>query len=198
MDILKLVVVALIGYLMGSANTSIIVGKFYGIDVRLHGSGNAGATNTLRTLGKGAAALVGIGDVLKGVLSCLIGMFIAGDIGLMLGGLAAVIGHNWPVYFGFKGGKGIFTSFSVVLMMDWKLGLMLLGVFIIIVAVTRYISLGSMICSALFPVIGFLFKKPLEFVVFAAILAVLAVVRHRGNIQRILNGTESKFGSKKA
>ncbi len=197
MDIFLLLLAAVIGYLLGSANTSLIIGRFYGIDVRQHGSGNAGATNTLRTLGKKAAAMVGAGDILKGVISCIIGFCIAGQLGLMAGGVAAVLGHNWPVFFGFKGGKGIFTSFAVVLMMDWKLGLMLLGVFIIIVSITRYISLGSIIASALFPVAAAIFKRPLEFTAFASVLGLLAVVRHRANIKRIIEGTESKFGRKK-
>lgn len=197
MSIFKLVLAAVIGYLMGSANTSLIVGRFYSIDIRKHGSGNAGATNTLRTLGKSAAAFVGLGDVLKGVISCLIGLYLAGEMGLMVGGLSAVLGHNWPLYFGFKGGKGIFTSFSVVMMMDWKLGLILLGIFVIIVALTRYISLGSILVAALFPVAALVSGKSGEFVIFAAIIGILAVVRHHANIKRLLNGTESKFGSKK-
>lgn len=202
----NLILVGVIGYLLGSANASLIVGKFYGVDVRNHGSGNAGATNTLRTLGKTAAAIVSLSDVLKGVIACLIGLFLIGEIegigtlGLMVGGITAIIGHNWPVFFRFKGGKGIFTSFAVVLMMDWKIGLMLLGVFIIVVALTKYVSLGSIIGSGLFPIVSAIpsFNKSLVFIVFAAILAFLAIYRHRSNIQRIINGTESKLGSKKA
>lgn len=199
MEIVKLILTGVIGYLLGSANTSLIVGKFYGMDVRKHGSGNAGATNTLRTLGKTAAALVGIGDVLKGVIACLMGQLITGDAsGLMLGGMGAIAGHNWPLYFGFKGGKGIFTSFAVALMMDWKIGLILLGIFVILVAVTRYVSLGSVAGSALFPVFGLIFNKGTQFVFFAFILAALAVYRHRGNIERLVRGTEAKLGSKKS
>lgn len=199
MEIVKLILTGVIGYLLGSANTSLIVGKIYGMDVRKHGSGNAGATNTLRTLGKTAAALVGIGDVLKGVIACLIGQLITGDAsGLMLGGVGAIAGHNWPLYFGFKGGKGIFTSFAVVLMMDWKIGLILLGIFVILVAITRYVSLGSVVGSALFPVMGLVFNKGTQFVVFALILAILAIYRHLGNIERLVKGTESKLGSKKS
>lgn len=205
-NVFLLILTGVIGYLVGSLNTSIIVGKFYGIDVRQHGSGNAGATNTLRTLGKAAAAIVGVGDILKGVLSCVIGIFLIGDVegigylGLMVGGIAAIIGHNWPVYFGFKGGKGIFTSLSVVLMMDWKIGLSLLGVFIIIVLITRYVSLGSIIASGLFPILSAVpaMNKSLTFIVFAAILAILAIYRHKANITRLLAGTESKLGAKKA
>lgn len=205
MLILKLVLVAVIGYLLGSANTSLIVGKFYGVDVRKHGSGNAGATNTLRTLGKKAAILAGLGDVLKGVTACLIGLFLIGDLkdigklGVMLGGISAIIGHNWPVYFGFKGGKGIFTSFAVVLMMDWKIGLILFGLFIVVVTLTRYISLGSILASGLFPIVSILpvFKKSYIFISFALVLGMLAVIRHRANIVRLIKGTESKFGAKK-
>ncbi len=192
-----LILAGVIGYLLGSANSSIIVGKFYGMDVRMHGSGNAGATNTLRTLGKSAALMVGIGDVLKGIISCIIGNFLGGYTGLMVAGICAIIGHNWPVYFNFKGGKGIFTSFAVVLMMNWKIGLMLLGIFIIIVAITRYVSLGSVIASALFPVFGLIFNEGSQFTVFALILALLAIYRHKANIERLLKGTESKLGSKK-
>jgi acyl phosphate:glycerol-3-phosphate acyltransferase len=203
--VLELVLVAVIGYLLGSANTSIIVGKFYGVDVRNHGSGNAGATNTLRTLGKKAAIFAGLGDVLKGVLACLIGLFLIGEVdgignlGVMIGGISAIIGHNWPLYFGFRGGKGIFTSLAVVLMMDWRIGLVLLGVFLIVVIITKFISLGSILASGLFPIVSAIpiFKKSYVFIIFALVLGLLAIFRHRSNIVRIINGTESKFGAKK-
>lgn len=204
--IFGLIISAIAGYLLGSANSSLIVGKFYGVDVRKHGSGNAGLTNALRTLGKTAALLVTIGDVLKGVLACLIGLLLVGNIpgigelGLMVGGVAAIIGHNWPVYFSFKGGKGALTSFTVVMMMDWKIGLILLGIFIIIVAVTRYVSLGSVTCAALFPVISLIpvFEKSLIFTVLALFLGLLVIVRHHSNISRLLKGTERKLGEKKS
>ena len=200
-----LIAVAVVGYLLGSLNTSLIVGKFYGIDVRRHGSGNAGATNTLRTLGKKAAIFVSLGDILKGVVACLIGLWLIGNVedvgklGVMLGGVCAIIGHNWPVFFGFKGGKGVFTTLAVTLMMDWKIGLMLLGVFILVVLITRYISLGSILGAALFPVVGAIpvFKHSSTFIVFAAILGLLVVIRHHANIKRLINGTENKFGRKK-
>lgn len=203
--VLKLILVGVLGYLLGSINTSLIVGKFYGIDVRKHGSGNAGATNTLRTLGKKAAILVTIGDLLKGIISCLLGTWLIGNVdnvgnlGLMIGGIAAIIGHNWPLYFGFKGGKGVLTTLAVVMMMDWRIGLILLGVFIIIVAFTRYVSLGSIVGSALFPIIALIpvFGRSKVFVVFAAFLGLLIIMRHSSNIERIFKGTESKLGAKK-
>ena len=205
----KIILILLIGYLLGSLNTSILVGKLYGTDIRKHGSGNAGMTNTLRTLGKVAALLVIVGDMLKGILAFIIGNLIIGNsippeisinvvgIGGMAGGIAAIAGHNWPLYFGFKGGKGILTSFSVILMMDWKLGLILLGIFLIIVVSTRFVSLGSIIASIAFPITAFIKGNGIVFTVFAVILAVLATIMHRSNIKRLLSGTERKLGSKK-
>ncbi|RCX20068.1 acyl-phosphate glycerol-3-phosphate acyltransferase [Anaerobacterium chartisolvens] len=209
--VVKLVIAGVIGYLLGSANSSLIVGKFYGVDVRKHGSGNAGMTNTLRTLGKAAAALVILGDILKGVLACIAGLYIMrggvtaeifnrdylGDMGLMMGGIFSIAGHNWPLYFNFKGGKGILTTLSVALMMAPAMALTLLGVFIIIVALTRYVSLGSIIAAALLPVGSLLLGKGPVFVIFSGILALLAVFQHRENIKRILGGTERKLGEKK-
>ncbi|EPR14115.1 glycerol-3-phosphate 1-O-acyltransferase PlsY [Ruminiclostridium papyrosolvens] len=206
---IKILLVMIIGYLLGSLNTSIVVGRIYGTDIRKHGSGNAGMTNTLRTLGKTAAVLVIFGDILKGVLSYIIGNLIItsipdsitlyniSGIGGMVGGIAAIAGHNWPVYFGFKGGKGILTSFSVVMMMDWKLGLILLGVFVIIVAITRYVSLGSILACVAFPIGAAIKGNSPIFIIFATILSLLAIARHNGNIKRLLNGTESKIGEKK-
>lgn len=213
MYFLKIIFVIIAGYLLGSLNTSIIVGKCYGIDIRMQGSGNAGMTNTLRTLGKAAAMLVILGDILKGVLSYLIGAVVVDSaivggilpnplssvvgLGGMVGGIAAIIGHNWPIYFGFKGGKGILTTFSVVMMMDWKLGITLLGLFIIIVAITRYVSLGSIIACVAFPITALIKGNGPVFVIFASILAVLAIDRHKANIKRLISGTETKLGVKK-
>jgi len=211
-DLIKLVVIAAIGYLLGSVNSSLLVGRLYGVDVRKYGSGNAGATNTLRTLGKSAALFTTLGDLLKGFISCLIGFYlITGkgftmnifhrtsieDMGLMVGGLAAILGHNWPIYFRFKGGKGVLTSFIVILMMNWEIGLLALGLFIIIAAITRFISLGSILCAVVLPFIGLLLKQSIEFIVFSSILALLIVIRHKGNIERIIKGSESKFSFKK-
>lgn len=210
--IVKILLILIIGYLLGSLNTSIIVGKCYGIDIRKHGSGNAGMTNTLRTLGKVAAVLVILGDILKGVLSYLIGNIILDSttvdtvlenelltvgIGGMIGGIAAIVGHNWPIYFGFKGGKGILTSFSVVMMMDWKLGLLLLGIFLVVVLITRYVSLSSITACVVFPIAAYIKGNGIVFTVFSAMLAILAICRHSANIKRLINGTESKIGSKK-
>jgi len=136
----------------------VIVGKIYGKDIRSHGSKSAGLTNTLRVLGKSAAVFVLAGDILKGIIACFIGLFLgvyfySGEAkdcaSLLAAGAGAVIGHNWPVYFGFKGGKGVLTAVSVLFMFDWVMALLCLGFFVIIVAFTRYVSLGS-ICATMF------------------------------------------------
>lgn len=194
MNILLIVISAAVGYLLGSANSSLIVGRFYGVDIRKHGSGNAGATNTLRTLGKVPALLVLLGDALKGIAACSAGFLIAGSTGLMVGGIASVMGHNWPLYFGFKGGKGVLTSAAVLMMMDWKIGLILLGIFVIIVGITRYVSLGSVIGAAAFPLLSVFLNRGTEFVLFALLLGVLIILRHHANIKRLIKGSESKIG----
>ena len=219
LEILKLVLVAVIGYLLGSINTSIIVGKFFGIDIRKHGSGNAGATNALRTLGAKPAIFTFAGDALKGVIACLIGRAVFGwnfepghaltiegflsvtaETGLLFAGLGAIIGHNWPVYFGFKGGKGVLTSFAVLLMMDWRIALILLGVFIAVIALTRFVSLGSIIAAFLYPfftLIPAFNHGGAQFLLASALVAFIIIFRHKANIGRLLSGTESKVFSKK-
>lgn len=183
----------IIGYLLGSVNTSIIVGKLHGIDIRQHGSRNAGLTNILRTLGKTAALFVLTGDILKGLISCLIGRYIAGDGGMIIAGAAAVVGHNWPLYFGFKGGKGALTSIAVVFFMDWRIGFALTGIFGVVVLTTRYVSLGSITGAIAFPIIAVIAEKGNLFILFAMIFSAIVVGRHHSNIKRLLKGTESKL-----
>jgi glycerol-3-phosphate acyltransferase PlsY len=196
--VFAVVLSAVTGYLLGSANSALIVGKFYGIDVRKHGSGNAGLTNTLRTLGKKAALLVLIGDFAKGIVACLVGYMLWGKLGVMAAGTGAILGHNWPLYFRFKGGKGVLTSIAVVIMMDWKIALIVIGIFTVLVAATRFVSLGSIAGAALFPVIALLLNRSSAFILFALFIALLIIFRHRTNIVRILAGNEAKLGSKKA
>ena len=189
--IILLVLCGIIGYLLGSINTSVITGKFYGVDVRQHGSGNAGATNTLRVLGKKAAIIVVIGDVLKGLITCIISNSIAGQTGAIIGGAAAILGHNWPVYFGFKGGKGVLTSITVMFYLDWKISLILVGIFVVVVLISRYVSLGSVLGAIALPVLTILFGRDIKLVIFSIALAVIIVFKHQSNIKRLLNGTES-------
>lgn len=194
--ILRIVISTAIGYLLGSINSSLVIGRFYRVDVRKHGSGNAGVTNTLRILGKTAALLVLIGDALKGIISCLVGYYIAGQTGAIVAGGFAIIGHNWPVYFGFKGGKGVLTSFAVMVFIDWKLAIIALGAFIVVVLLTRYVSLGSITGAIILPILAILFNRSIELIVFSIALGFLVIVKHHSNIERLINGTESKLGKK--
>lgn len=204
MPVLFLALSAIIGYLLGSVNASIIVGRLlYGKDVREMGSGNAGATNTLRSLGKKAAGLVLVGDVLKGVLACLIGGWLVGEwpagvpMGAYLGGFFAVVGHNWPVFFGFRGGKGVLTSAAVLMMMAPLPALCCLGVFILALILWKTVSLGSILAAATFPVFVLLFGEPVQLIVVGCLLAGLIILRHSANIRRLLAGTEPKVTDKK-
>ena len=196
--LIRSILAALIGYLLGSLNSSLIVGRLYKVDVRKHGSGNAGTTNTLRTLGKKAALFVLLGDLIKGILAYLAGYLICGnELGGMFGGTAAILGHVWPVFFSFKGGKGVLTSLAVLLLIDWPIALVLLGVFIVIVIITKYVSLGSIVAAVLFPLIAVILGRSIETILFSAIIAVLLVVKHHANIKRLMSGTESKFSFNK-
>lgn len=194
--IVRLAISAVIGYLAGSVNTSLVVGKFRKVDIRKYGSGNAGVTNTLRILGKSDALLVLAGDILKGIIACLAGYLVAGETGSIFGGGFAILGHNWPVYFGFKGGKGVLTSFAVMVFIDWQLALITLGVFLIIVLLTRYVSLGSVVGAVVLPVAAVLLNRDITNIIFSVLLGLLVIVRHRSNIERLVNGTESRLGRK--
>jgi acyl phosphate:glycerol-3-phosphate acyltransferase len=203
-DILKVFAALASGYLLGSLNTSVIVGKIYGKDITSHGSKSAGLTNTLRVLGKPAAVFVLVGDILKGIIACLIGLRLgvyvysggAVDcVSLLAAGAGVIMGHNWPVYFGFKGGKGALTAVAVLFMIDWVMALICLGLFVIIVASTRYVSLGTICATMCFAVLSFIpvFDKTLYFHIFACLMASIVIFKHRENIQRLLSGTENKL-----
>ncbi|MCI1591223.1 glycerol-3-phosphate 1-O-acyltransferase PlsY [Heyndrickxia oleronia] len=203
-DILKLFAAVILGYLLGSLNTAVIVGKIYGKDIRSHGSKSAGLTNTLRVLGKSAAVFVLVGDILKGIIACFIGLFLevyvySGEVkdcvSLLAAGAGAVIGHNWPVYFKFKGGKGALTAVAVLFMVDWVMALLCLGFFVIIVALSRYVSLGSICATMLVAAISFIpfLGYTLYFNIFICLIAFMVIFRHMKNIQRLLSGTENKL-----
>lgn len=195
---------AVIGYLLGSINTTILVGRLYGKDVTQLGSKSAGLTNGLRVLGKAAATLVLVGDVSKEVLACLTGMYFGGDqpslagsetLSLYAAGAAVVIGHNWPIHFGFKGGKGALTAAAVMFTVNWQLAAISLGLFVLIIAATRYVSLGTICASIFFSILSFMpfFGMSLYFKLFALLLAAIIVLKHSANIQRLLSGTENKL-----
>lgn len=203
-DVLKIVAAFAAGYLLGSINTAVIVGKIYGTDVKTQGSKSAGLTNALRVLGKTAAAFVLAGDILKGVIACLIGLGFgvyvqsggaADCASLLAAGAGAIIGHNWPIYFGFRGGKGVLTGVTVLFMCDWRMAAICLGLCILLVAVTRYVSLGTMCATICFVALSFapFFGHTYWFQLFACLMAFIIVFQHRENVQRLLAGTENKL-----
>ncbi|WP_192929592.1 glycerol-3-phosphate 1-O-acyltransferase PlsY [Alkaliphilus serpentinus] len=187
----------LIAYFLGNFSTSFIVGKIYGrIDIRKHGSGNAGTTNVYRTLGAKAGALALIGDALKGVLAVYIGQRYGGTNLALLCGAAAIIGHNWPVILKFKGGKGIATSIGVVFMVQPLSATICIAFGLVILFKFKYVSLASVSAISILPIILYFYGR--NYFIFGLVLAIMAVYRHRANIQRLLKGTENKItaGSK--
>lgn len=194
----------LIAYLLGSINFAIIIsGKKYKDDIRTHGSKNAGMTNMMRTYGKKAAVLTLVGDALKAVVSCFIGYIIMGQLGAYAAGLFCIIGHVFPVFYGFKGGKGVVTAAATVLMTDWLVFLILLVLFVLMVAIWRYISLASITCMVLYPLIlsfttKLILRATSPFIIFAVLMAALIIGKHWTNIQRLREGKESKFSFKKS
>ena len=196
-------IIIITAYLLGNISTSYIVAKrLAGVDIRTQGSGNAGSTNVLRTLGKKAGALTFIGDVLKGLIAVLIARFIAYGANLddttcaYLAVVAVVLGHNYPVFLGFKGGKGVATSLGSMLGMNPLVALLCLGFFIIIVAITKYVSLGSILGIGLSPVI-MMINHNTKGVLVTLFLTISVAITHKENIKRLLNGTERKLGQKK-
>ncbi|MFB9329562.1 glycerol-3-phosphate 1-O-acyltransferase PlsY [Paenibacillus aurantiacus] len=189
----------LISYLLGSVSFSILIAKWVkGIDIRNHGSGNAGATNTLRILGKGPAIAVFALDIAKGVAAVLLGKFMVGGDWLpVLCGLAAIAGHNWPVWFGFKGGKGIATTVGVIATLAFLPALIAGLIAIASIALTRFVSLGSLIFAALTPVFIWLMDRPMALLWASLVICVFAFVRHRSNIVKLMQGRENKLGARK-
>ena len=206
---------AVIAYAIGSVNFSIIFSKkFAGVDVREKGSGNAGTTNMLRSVGKGLAALTLICDILKGVVAILIAYWIGNiskdntnpEILIQIAGIFAVIGHTFPVYFGFKGGKGVATSLGILLLINWQIGLICLVFALLVMILTRMVSLGSIMAAVLFPVLT-IFITPGDnshylvnegsYIIFGFIMAIIVIFNHRANLMRIYKGEENKISFKK-
>jgi glycerol-3-phosphate acyltransferase PlsY len=190
----------LIAYLLGSIPFSVWIGKtFYGIDVREHGSGNAGATNTLRVLGKKTGFIVLFLDSLKGFLAANVVSVLDLDESLLLNyqmlfGMMAVIGHIYPIFAGFKGGKGIATLLGIVIAMSWKVSLVCMLCFVLIVWITRFISVGSMLTCILSPLFVLVIHgKEMVFIYFCIGVALMVVYTHKSNIKRLLSGNENKF-----
>ena len=205
------IITAIVAYLVGSVNFSVIFSKkIAGFDVREKGSGNAGSTNMLRSVGKGAAALTLLCDILKGVVAILIAIaigsiFNVSDKALLvqIAGVAVVIGHTFPIFFGFKGGKGVATSLGILLMTNWQIGLICLVFALVLIILTQMVSLGSCAAAILFPVLTLFIKQHFivedgsGYFIYSIILAIIVLYNHRENIKRMLNGTENRISLKK-
>lgn len=193
----------IIPYLIGSINPAIIISKiYYGDDIRTHGSGNAGATNTLRTYGKKTAAIIFVLDLLKAAMAVIIGsLILTRSIGGAIAGLFVILGHAFPIYYKFKGGKGVACTAMVMLLLSPASFVILFPVFVAIVLLTRFVSLGSIIGIMLYPFMNSIFYKTEGFITLSAFCTMLLVVfMHRDNIKRLLEGKESKvsFGRSRA
>lgn len=191
------IIIVLLSYVIGSIPFSLLVPKLMaGIDVRNAGSGNVGATNVLRTIGAKGAIIALLGDSLKGFAAVWLGMMVGGTLIAAICGLVVVIGHCYSVFLGFNSGKGVATAAGVMLYLMPKIILVLLVTFVIIAALSRYVSLASITVAALFPVMVILFNFPIEYIVMSILMAVLVIYRHKENIERLRQGTESKIGQK--
>jgi len=203
------ILMAIVAYLIGSVNFSVIFSKkFAGFDVREKGSGNAGSTNMLRSVGKGPAALTLVCDILKGVVTILLAIGIGKiadasvkkEILVQISGIFVVIGHTFPAYFGFRGGKGVATSLGILLLVNWQIGLICLVFGLVIMIVTRMVSLGSVLTAILFPILtifitdNYIVKG--NYIIFGIIMAAIVIFNHRANIKRIYNGEEHRIGEK--
>lgn len=204
------IIMTVIAYLIGSISFSVIFSKkIAGFDVREKGSGNAGSTNVLRTAGKKAAILTLLCDVLKGIVAVLLAIVLGkivkelnGALLVQLAAVAVIVGHTFPIFFRFKGGKGVATSLGVLLLINWQIGLICLVFALVIMALTRMVSAGSVLAAILFPVLTLFIGDAYYIVsgnyfIFSVIIALIVAFNHRGNINRILNGTENKLSFKK-
>jgi len=206
------ILLLIIGYFIGNIETGYIFGKLNKMDIRNYGSGNAGATNTLRVLGQKAGLIVFLGDFCKSLIPCLLVRFIFRDnvslsyVYMLYIGLGVVLGHNFPFYLGFKGGKGVASTAGIIVALDIRIAAVCLVVFILIVAITRFVSLASIVVMIIFIGMSHMLVKtnygftdgssPMEFRLLIVIIGFLSIFMHRANIKRLLSGTENKIGKK--
>lgn len=198
MAFLKLFLCACGAYLLGSLNFGIIITKlFTGKDLRSYGSGNAGSTNAYRVLGARALFVV-LGDALKGVIAVYLGWYLFGDYGRICAFMFVIFGHVYPIFYGFKGGKGILTTCAMLAVFDWRIACILFAIFLVIFAISHFVSLGSVIAVSLMPLCTYLFYPgKLYFTVCTLFMAFWIVVLHKENIGRLVLGTEKKIFFKK-
>ncbi|MBQ8552069.1 MAG: glycerol-3-phosphate acyltransferase [Clostridia bacterium] len=200
------IVGGLISYFLGGLNFAIIISKYkFKDDIRRYGSGNAGMTNMLRTYGKAAAAFTLLGDMAKAMVSVLIGTLLAGEAGAYIAGFCCVLGHSFPCLYGFKGGKGIVVTAAMLLCLEPLVFLILFVIFVLLVASTKYLSLGSiigmllypLILNRLYPIVNGGASEGAVVAIVSILNAVLVIWLHRENIKRLMSGTENKFSLKK-
>lgn len=209
------IIMGMIAYLIGSVNFSVLISKkVAGFDLREKGSGNAGTTNMLRTVGKGAAAVTLILDILKGVVAIwaaigygnlvawLAKLSVDNSILVQIAGIFVIIGHTYPIYFGFKGGKGVATALGILLTTNYQIGLICLVFAIILMVLTQMVSVGSLGAAILYPVLTLFlpnenFIVPGNYIIYSIIVALIVIFNHRTNVKRLLSGTENKISFKK-
>lgn len=194
MTVLKWILVLVVSYLLGCIQTGVIISGAQHVDIRAHGSKSTGTTNVFRVLGAKASLVTFVGDVLKGVLACLLGLWLLSNTGASLAGIAVVLGHMYPVFYKFKGGKGVATSLGTSLVLNPLLGLILLAVSAVGIAITHVVSIFSIVSLVAFGLINpFLCKGDVAEIIYSIVLALLVVWAHRTNIKRLLSGTENKL-----
>lgn len=204
------ILIGIISYCLGSISFSVIFSKkMAGFDVREKGSGNAGSTNVLRTVGKKAAALTLICDILKGIVAILLAFAFNhivedsnGALMVQIAGIMVVLGHTFPVFFKFKGGKGVATSLGIIVLINYQIGLICLIFALLVMFLTKTVSIGSIMAAILFPVLTLVMRDNYliegNYIVFGILLALIVIFNHRSNIKRIMNGEENKLGKKEA
>ena len=187
--------VCLFAYLLGSLPNGLILGRLlWNIDLREHGSHNIGATNAWRTIGKAAGTLIFLLDFLKGAVSVYLGALLAGEpLALVMGGICAIVGHSCSLFLRFRGGKGVATGLGVIAMLMPLPSLLVFLIWLAIVAATKYVSLGSCVAALFVPLLAWGLGFPQEYTVFGILAAAFIIVRHRANLVRLANGTESKI-----
>ena len=194
MTLTRFVIIAVCAYLLGSLSFAIIVSKVtLGKDIRDYGSGNAGLTNAYRTMGAGKTLFVLLGDIAKGAAAVSIGMILAGPVGKLVAGIFVILGHMFPVYFGFRGGKGVLVGAVMLALFDWRIFLIAFVLFFAAVAITRWISLGSILGAISFPITITIFCRDPVLTAMAFGMAAAVVFMHRSNIMRMLRGQENRF-----
>jgi len=192
---MTLALVCVLSYLIGSIPSGLILGKgLWHVDLREHGSYNIGATNAWRTLGKTAGLLIFAFDLAKGAIGVWLGLyFTAEPLVMVIGGILAIVGHSWSIFLKFKGGKGVATGLGVIVMLMPFVTIWVFAIWFVLVYVTKYVSLGSIVAAAFVPILAFCFGAPAEYICFGIVAAIFVIYRHKANILRLLSGTESKI-----